>query len=145
MPFFKKNRNFKKIIKQLALLNVCSYNNIIKQTFGGIKMKKNTLEEPVHPFTFLQKKFFLSNTTNELEFLPQMPESQIILFLNQAFTKKKKIILQINQLKNQSQLTEVTGFIRYTPFKRPQIVLENTLLHMTYLIQPSDIRHIRLS
>ncbi|WP_407370459.1 hypothetical protein [Carnobacterium sp.] len=107
-------------------------------------MKKNTLEESVHPFAFLQKKFFLPNSTNELEFLPQMPEAQIILFLNQAFTKKKKIILQINQQKNQSNITEATGFIRYTPFKRPQIVLENTLLHMTYLIHPSDIRHIRL-
>lgn len=108
-------------------------------------MKKNTLEEQVHPFTFLQKKFFLSNTTNEIAFLPQMPKEQLTFFLNQAFTKRKKVILQLDQLENQSQLTEVTGYIRYMPFDRPQIVLGNPITHMTYLIHPSDIRHIRLS
>lgn len=107
-------------------------------------MKKNTLEEQVHPFNFLQKKFFLSTTTDEIAFLPQMPGEQISFFLTQAFTKKKKIILQLNQLKNQAHLTEATGYIRCTPFKRSQIVLEDPLTHMTYLILPSDIRHIRL-
>ncbi|WP_035053327.1 COMM domain-containing protein [Carnobacterium pleistocenium] len=107
-------------------------------------MKKNTVEEQVHPFNFLQKKFFLSNATNEMAFFPQMPKEQITFFLNQAFTKKKKITLQLNQLKNRSYLTEATGYIRYTPFKKSQIVLENPLTHVTYLIHPSDIRYIRL-
>lgn len=107
-------------------------------------MKKNTLEEPVHPFTFLQKKFFLFNTTNELTLLPQMPEEQLTYFLNQAFTKKRKIILQLNQLNYDSDFTEVTGYIRSTSSKRPQIILENPLNRMTYLVLPSDIRHIRL-
>lgn len=108
-------------------------------------MKKNTLEEQVHPFNFLQKKLFLSNKADEMAFLPQMPGEQINFFLTQAFTKKKKIILQLNQLKNQAHLTEVIGYIRYAPFKRSQIILENSLTHMTYLILPSDIRHIRLA
>lgn len=107
-------------------------------------MKKNTLEEQVHPFTFLQKKFFLFNTTNELALLPQMPEEQLTYFLNQAFTKKRKIILQLNQLDHLSEVTEVTGYIRSTPSKRPQIILENPLNRMTYLVLPSDIRHVRL-
>lgn len=107
-------------------------------------MKKNTLEEPVHPFTYLQKKFFLFNTANELALLPQMPEEQLTYFLNQAFTKKRKIILQLNQLDHHSDFTEVTGYIRSTSSKRPQIILENPLNRMTYLVLPSDIRHIRL-
>jgi len=107
-------------------------------------MKKNTLEEQVHPFNFLQKKLFLSTRTDEIAFLPQMPTEQISFFLTQAFSKNKKIILQLNQLKNQSHLTEATGYIRCAPFKRSQIVLENPLTNMAYLILPSDIRHIRL-
>lgn len=126
-------------------MNVCSYNINIKQTFGGIKMKKNTLEEQVHPFSFLQKKFFLTDAASELEILTQMPKEQITFFLNQAFTKKKKIIVQLNHLAESSFSAEVTGYIRYAPFKKPQIILENTITHMTYLINPNNIRHIRLS
>lgn len=107
-------------------------------------MKKSTLEEQVHPFSFLQKKFFLFNAANEIAVLPQMPKEQITYFLNQAFTKKRKITLQLNQLDDDSHFSEVTGYIRFTPAKRPQIILENSLNRMTYLILPKDIRHIRL-
>lgn len=82
---------------------------------------------------------------NTIKTLSQMPEYQILLFLAQAYDRKKPIILQINKNDYNLSISEKHGTISYFQNKSGMLVLENTDSQITHMLCYKDIRHIRLA
>ncbi|MCA9766566.1 MAG: hypothetical protein KC455_09120 [Carnobacterium sp.] len=94
--------------------------------------------------TFFSKKISLVKKVTAIKSLSQMPEHQILLFLSQAYDRKKPIILQINKNDYNLSINETYGTICYFQNKSGMLVLENTDSQLTHMLSYKDIRHIRL-
>ncbi|WP_414840093.1 hypothetical protein [Carnobacterium sp. TMP28] len=94
--------------------------------------------------TFFSKKISLVKKVAAIKSLSQMPEHQILLFLSQAYDRKKPIILQINKNDHNLSINEKYGTICYFQNKSGMLVLENTNSQLTHMLSYKDIRHIRL-
>lgn len=95
---------------------------------------------------FLQKTFQTkANPATTLKVLPQMPETQIHLFLNQAYEQRKPITIQLNKTKHILAINEQTGLLRYSPSQQNRAILESKTDNTIHMIALEDIRHIRLA
>ncbi|MGX7418504.1 hypothetical protein ACWOFR_06820 [Carnobacterium gallinarum] len=109
-------------------------------------MENYFAEKQNRTLSFLQKKFQVGTAaTHTLKVLPQMPESQIHLFLNQAFEQRKPITVQINKTKHILAINEQTGLLRYSPREQNRVILESKTDNTVHMIAFEDIRYIRLA
>lgn len=97
----------------------------------------------LRPFSFLQKKVTVGHKET-LQVHSQMPQAQILFFLNQAYQKRKPIVIQVNKTKHILAINEHTGILRYSPTEQHRAILESSNQNTTYMIDFKDIRHIRI-
>lgn len=74
---------------------------------------------------------------------PQMPKSQLSLFLKQAVLKQQRIIVQVNPTAHTDHLIEYAG-VPFFSAKSTQVIIKPASANTVYLINAKDIRHVRL-
>lgn len=75
---------------------------------------------------------------------PQMPGHQIQYFVKQAVRKNHLVTIQLNPTEFKKDFTEVTGLLSLSQ-SSSHVILTPDNEQTVYLIQPCQIRHLRLA
>ena len=99
--------------------------------------------ESLFPISFFTQSWLSPKLNSGFSVLHQMPNYQIDLFLLQAKSKNKTIIIQTNKSSLCTKLRESKGKITHISLERKQVFV--SFKNTVSIIDIKDIRHIRLA